>query len=300
MVDLAEVKARTHEVASALNGARAVLGRVENLLAEQAVDEELTRRLNDVQSFGRSAERVSRLEQEAVPKRRVAWETEHPRAVAESQEADAALGSAFRDSLGEAGPIRPKLQQPWQDLAGLRDDLRVSSEQLKKAMEHADALDRMPEYDGPKHQLANVRGVKEIVDKAEEGVAEAAARVDAARTIVFRFEQDPPVIRSGQLATEITSTSDKLWNELSGAQDKVRDVRGPVGSKRADVAKATDQAIGASDAAKDAHKAAEDLAKNMQAGTTPRPPSAQHAESSSQQDLRRRLDGKAQSSSVER
>ncbi|TDO69346.1 hypothetical protein EV651_101386 [Kribbella sp. VKM Ac-2571] len=207
-------------------------------------------------------------------------------------------------SAPEETPRQPKLQEPWQDLARLRDDLRGSGEQLKNAMEHADALDRMTEYDGPKGQLANVRGVKAIVDKAEEGVAEAVARIEAARTIVSRFEQDPPAIRSGQLADEITSTSNKLGRELSGAQDRVREVRGPVGSRKADVAKATDQAIGAADAARDAataaQKAAEDLAKNVQAGTTPRPASAQHTESSFQHDLRHRLDGKAQSSSVER
>jgi hypothetical protein len=300
MIDLAEVAGRTHEVASALNGARAVLGRVEHVLSEEVVDQALTRRLSDVQSFGRSAERVSRLEQDAGVKRQAASRSDDPRAVAQSEDADAALRSAFRDSLGEAGNIPPMLRESWQDLGRLRDDLQLSSEQLKNAMEHADALDRMPEYDGPKDQLANVRGVKAIVDRAEEGVADVVARIDAARTIVSRFEQDPPVIRSGQLAEQITSTSNRLRNELSSAQETVREVRGPAGSRKADVAKVTDQAIGAAVAAKDAKKADEALAKSVHAGTTPRPASAQHTVTNSQQDLRRRLDGKAQDTEIKR
>ncbi len=310
MVDLAEVRGRTDEVASALNEARAVLGRVENLLNEETVDQELTRRLKDVESFGRSAGRVSQLEQDAGPKRRAAWETEEPRAVAASDDADAALGSAFRSAQGEAGTISAKLSEPSKDMSGLRDGLRTSSEKLQNAMKHADALDRMEGYDGPKGQLSNVQGVKSIVDEAEKGVAEAAARIGAARTIGNRFEQDPPVIKSGQLAEQITSTRHKLGSELSGAQDRVREVRGPVGRTKADVAKATDQAIGAAVTAKDAEKAGDELAKNVQAGTTPRPASTQHTESqhtqsqhtqsSSQQDLHRRLGGKAQDSGVQR
>ncbi|WP_410788286.1 hypothetical protein [Kribbella sp. C-35] len=305
MVDLAEVRGRTDEVASALNQARAVLGRVENLLNEETVDQELTLRLNDVQSFGRSAERVSQLEQDAGPKRRAAWETEEPRAVAASDDADAALGSAFRSSQGDAGSISARLSEPSKDMAGLRDGLRASSEQLQNVMKHADALDRMEGYDGPKGQLANVRGVKSIVDEAEKGVAEAAARIETARTIAARFEQEPPAIKSGQLADQITSTRHRLGRELSGAQDRVREVRGPVGSRKADVAKATDQAIGAAVTAKDAEKAAKELAKNVQAGTTPRPAptqhtQTQHTESNSQQDLHRRLDGKAQNSGMQR
>ncbi|WP_327633419.1 hypothetical protein OHB24_25850 [Kribbella sp. NBC_00482] len=305
MVDLAEVRGRTHEVALALNEARAVLGRVENLLNEETVDQELRLRLKDVESFGRSVGRVSELEQDAGRKRRAAWETEEPRAVAASDDADAALGSAFRSSTGEAGTISARLSEPSKDMARLRDDLRGSSEKLQNAMKHTDALDRLEGYDGPKGQLKNVSDVKSIVDEAEKGVSEAAARIESARTIAARFEQDPPAIKSGDLAEQITSTRHKLGSELSGAQDRVREVRGSVGRAKADVAKATDQAIGAAVTAKDAEKAGDELAKNVQAGTTPRPAStqhtqSQHAESSSQQDLHRRLGGKAQDSGVQR
>ena len=309
MVNLTDIAGQTRDVASALHVAQEALKSVERLLAERTVDQALTERLSDVESFGRSANQVSRSEQEAGAKRLTA-RSEEPRAIAESDDADAALGAAFRDSQGKAGSISRRLKEPWQDLAELRDRLHRSSDQLKNVRRYADALDRTTEYEGPKDQLANVDGVKEIVDEAAEGVEEAAARIDTARTIASRFELDPPAIKSGQLAHEATSMSNRLHVELSTAQTMLRELGAPIASKKDDVAKVTDQAIDASDTAKDAaraeKKAAAALAKNMQAGTTPRPASgrhaeaSQHSESSGQQDLHRRLGGKAQDSEVQR
>jgi hypothetical protein len=297
MVDLAEVAGRTHDVASAMDEAKAVLVRAERVLGEQEVDHALTRRLSDVRSLADSAERVSRLEQDASRKRLAASMGEN---VAQSDEADRALWSAFSNSVSEAANIPWALRESREDLARLRDDLERSSKLLGAAAEHADALDRMPEYDGNADLLANVRGVKGVVDKAHEGVAEAVARVEAVRTITSRFEQDPPHLRSGELAEKVTSTSNKLRVELVAAQDKVREVRGPVVANKAAVEKATQQAIDQAVTAKDAERDAKDLAKNVQAATNPTLAAAQHVRTSSQDELRRRLDGPAQQTGVQR
>jgi len=296
MVNLAEVAGRTHEVASAMDEAKNVLVRAERVLGEQEVDHALTRRLSDVQSLADSSERVSVREQDASRKRQVAATGKD---VAESDEADRALWSAFSNSVGEAANIPSALRETWQDLADLRDRLERSSKQLGTAAEHADALDRMPEYDGDKNLLANVRGVKGVVDKAHEAVAEIVERVEAVRTITSRFEQDPPHLRSGQMAERVTSTSNSLRGELLAAQSRVREAHGPVVANKAAVEKATQQAIDGAVAAKDAERDAKDLAKSVQAATNPTPRD-QQVQGSSQEELRRRLDGPVQEAGVQR
>jgi len=124
-------------------------------------------------------------------------------------------------------------------------------------------------------------------------------RVEAVRTITSRFEQDPPHLRSGQMAERVTSTSNSLRGELVAAQNKVREAHGPVVANKAAVEKATQQAIDGAVAAKDAERDAKDLAKSVQAATNPTPRD-QQVQGSSQEELRRRLDGPAQEAGVQR
>ncbi|HEY3556126.1 MAG TPA: hypothetical protein VGL05_01610 [Kribbella sp.] len=295
MVDWAEVEGRARDIASAMHEAHAVLGRAAWLLDREQVGTTMSRQVKNVDSATEPVGQLRRLEGDAMSKRRRAWETGDRSMAAESEDADAALRSAYKRPQHEIAGIADALREPAVEVGRLHDDLTRSRSQLGDALGHAAALHDMPGYGGSdktKDLLANVEGLKQIVDKVERKVGDGLEELKAARTIASRFGQEPPNVKGGQIADDLVSTSGKVNRHLTAAGTAFEDAHT---FRLNDVASARQYAV---DFAGGVQKAAAQLDKNVQAATNPTPSSAQQTQA--QSDMRRRLEGHAHQAGVER
>jgi hypothetical protein len=297
MVDLTEVAGHSHDTASAMHEARAVLGRAAWLLGEDEVDKTLSRLLKDVESTTAPVGQLRRLEDDATLKRRQAWQTGDRGMAEQSEAADSALRSAYNRPHHEIAGIAEGLRTSVADVGRLHGDLERSRKQLNDALGHANALHAMPEYggtDATRDLVANVDGLKQIVDKVERDVGDGLEGLKTAQTIASRFGQEPPNVRGGQLTEDLVSTSGKIQQHLTKARTAFQDA----GTFRMnDVESARQHAVDFAETAKSAQKNAEDLKKSVQAATNPTPASGQ--QTPAQAEMRRRLDGHAQGTGVE-
>lgn len=170
-----------------------------------------------------------------------------------------------RTVLGRVGRVldEPELP-PLQEVRSLRDELVQSGQHLQSALEHADALHRMPGYGGAnktRDLLDKMQGVKSIMSNAAKAITRA---VDEPKPL--------PAVR----------------NELREAGETVN-------AKRREVEESTQYAIDTSNAALEA----KNLAKTVQVAANPTPGSAQESAGSALQEQRHHVDGKAQDSSVQ-
>lgn len=297
MVDWADVAKQTDVVASAMHQARLVLGRVDGLLHHEDMGKVLSGLMRQAESATQYTGELRRLEDDASVKWQRAGMGGDRDSAVRSQQADEALREAYRQPQRALAGVAPALEPSVVDVSRLHGDLQRCSKQLADAHQAADALHRMPEYGGTsttEDLLANVDGVKKMVDKVERGVGDGLQQLKAAESLSYRFGQERPSVRSRTLTDDLASTGRRLSSQLGTARETLQDA-GTFRLTNADSARqlAVDIAV----AAKAANKEAEDLQKSMQVATNPTTASQQ--QTLAQPDPHRRPDSPAHESRVE-
>lgn len=302
MVDWADIAKQTDQVASAMHQARLVLRRADGLLHHEDMGRVLSGLMRQAESATQHTGELRRLEDDASVKWQLAGMDGDRDSAVRSEAADEALREAYRPRQRELAGVAPALHPSIADLSRLHGDLQRCSTQLDDAHRTADALHQMPEYGGTSRTedlLANVGGVKKMVDKVERGVGDGLQQLKVAESLAQRFGQDRPNVRSRTLTEDVTSTAGRLKSQLGTAQATLQDA-GTLRLTNADSALqlAIEVAVSAKTAEKAAAKEATDLQKSMQAATNPTAPSQQQTLAES--DPHRRPGGPAQEAGVER
>jgi hypothetical protein len=301
MANEAEIAGRTDLIAKAMVETNRTMRTVLHDLGE--VDKSIGRHLEDVQRLTGSAGNVRGAENAAEQVGAVAQRTRDPQAMDRWSDADMQVRRTFGQSQIAAGELSSRIGSSQRDLEEIRDKLAYSSGRLDQALEHLDALDRLPEYGGSAQSTGlrtRLEQLKVATARADAGVRETVERLGGARKSAAAFENSQVQIGESRHSRAVAETSESLRTKVTQARTSLRDTGNTIYDERTQVNEATQYGINQANESRAAQQDPE-LVDALRAGSNPTPQSAQHlGRAPAEQDLRHRLDGPAQDASLNR
>jgi hypothetical protein len=301
MANEAEIAGRTDLIAKAMVETNRTMRTVLHDLGE--VDKSIGRHLEDVQRLAGTAGNVRGAEHGAEQVGAVAQRTRDPEAMDRWNDADMHVRRTFGQSQVAAGELSSRIGSSQRDLEEVRDKLAYSSGRLDQALEHLDALDRLPEYGGSAQSTGlrtRLEQLKVATARADAGVRETVERLGGARKSAVAFENSQVEIGESRHSRAVDETSESLRNTVMQARTSLRDTGNTIYDERTQVGEATQYGINQANESRAAQQDPE-LADALRAGSNPTPQSAQHVgRGPAEQDLRHRVDGPAQEAGLNR
>lgn len=284
MANEAEIAGRTKLIADAMFQANRTLRDV--LRGLEDADRRINSHLGDLQKLSRSASDVQSAESKAEWHGQIARTTRDHDHMEQWNDADMEVRTEFSRTQAAAGQLASQIGGGQRELATLGDDLDHSAGGLKRAMEHLEALNELPEYAGSGQSSglrAQIEHLQQATARADAGITSTIGSLDTARRAAITFETRSVEAGEYRHTRAVQAVAQAAGANVAEARTTLRNTGNAIYEGREGNGRAAQFGIDAFNANREAERAAAagaqtagaqvdpELVHAMNAGTTPGP-----------------------------